>query len=70
TGATFILFHTQQADAAKAAEVLKFFNWAYTKGDKLASDLDYVPLPDSTIKLIDAAWKNVKAADGKAIALK
>ncbi len=70
TGATFILFHTQQADAAKASEVLKFFNWAYAKGDKLSSDLDYVPLPDATVKLIENAWKSVKTTDGKAIALK
>lgn len=70
TGATFILFHTQQADAAKASEVLKFFNWAYAKGDKLASDLDYVPLPDATVKLIENAWKTVKTTDGKAIAVK
>ncbi|WP_334118792.1 phosphate ABC transporter substrate-binding protein PstS [Limnobacter sp.] len=70
TGATFILFHKQQADAAKASEVLKFFTWAYAKGDKLSSDLDYVPLPDATVKLIENAWKSVKTTDGKAIALK
>ena len=70
TGATFILFHTQQADAAKASDVLKFFNWAYAKGDKLASDLAYVPLPDATVKLIEDAWKTVKTTDGKAIAMK
>lgn len=70
TGATFILFHTQQADGAKASDVLKFFNWAYSKGDKLASDLDYVPLPDATVKLIETAWKSVKTTDGKAIAVK
>lgn len=70
TGATFILFHTQQADAAKASEVLKFFTWAYAKGDKLSSDLDYVPLPDATVKLIENAWKTVKTTDGKAIAMK
>jgi phosphate transport system substrate-binding protein len=70
TGATFILFHTQQGDAAKASEVLKFFNWAYAKGDKLSTELDYVPLPDATVKLIENAWKAVKTTDGKAIALK
>lgn len=70
TGATFILFHTEQADAAKASEVLKFFNWAYAKGDKLSSDLDYVPLPDETVKKIEAAWKTVKATDGKTIVIK
>ncbi|WP_414675051.1 phosphate ABC transporter substrate-binding protein PstS [Limnobacter sp.] len=70
SGATFILMHKVQADGAKAAEVLKFFNWAYAKGDKLAADLDYVPLPDATVKLIEASWKGMKTADGKAIAVK
>jgi len=45
TGATFILMHQQQDSAAKGSEVLKFFAWAYEKGDKMADDLDYVPLP-------------------------
>ncbi|HEX4880554.1 MAG TPA: phosphate ABC transporter substrate-binding protein PstS [Limnobacter sp.] len=70
TGATFILFHTQQANAQKASDVLSFFKWAYAKGDKMASDLDYVPLPDATVKLIENAWKTVKTTDGKAIAVK
>lgn len=70
TGATFILFYKEQANAQKASDVLSFFKWAYTKGDKMASDLDYVPLPDATVKLIENAWKTVKTTDGKAIAVK
>ena len=34
----------------QAAEVLKFFDWAYKNGDKLAPELDYVPLPDSVVE--------------------
>ena len=45
------------ADPAKAADVLKFFDWAYKNGDKLASDLDYVPLPDNVVELIHQEWK-------------
>ena len=40
-GATFILIHKQPADAAAATEALKFFGWAFAKGDKMAEDLDY-----------------------------
>ncbi len=69
TGATFILMYKEQDNAAKASEVLKFFNWAYAKGDQMASDVDYVPLPDATVKLIENAWKGIKAKDG-AIAMK
>lgn len=68
SGATFILMHTKQDNAADAKEVLKFFDWAYSNGGKLASDLDYVPLPENVVKLIRAAWKTqIKDASGKAV---
>ncbi len=68
TGASFILMHKTQADAAKAKEVLKFFAWAYKNGGAAAADLDYVPLPASVVKLVEDSWKaNLKDASGKAI---
>ncbi len=68
SGATFILMHTSQANAESAKEVLKFFDWAYSNGGKLAADLDYVPLPENVVKMIRASWKSqIKAADGKAV---
>jgi phosphate transport system substrate-binding protein len=47
--------------------VLKFFDWAYKNGDKLATDLDYVPLPDNVVELIHQEWKDVKGKDGKPV---
>ena len=68
TGATFILMHTSQANAESAKDVLKFFDWAYSNGGKLASDLDYVPLPENVVKMIRDSWKSqIKGADGKAV---
>lgn len=67
TGATFILMHKVQADAAKGKEVLKFFSWAYQNGGAAAAELDYVPMPPATIKLIEASWKDIKDASGKAV---
>ncbi len=58
SGATFILMHKMQEDAATGREVLKFFDWAYANGGKLAAELDYVPLPESVQNLIRKAWKN------------
>ncbi len=55
------------ADAAKAKELLKFFDWAYKNGGQLATDLEYVPLPPAVTKLIQEAWKQLKDSDGKAI---
>ncbi len=68
SGATFILMHKSQDKPESATAVLKFFDWAYEKGDKLATDLDYVTLPDSVVKLIRASWKaQIKDSTGKAL---
>ena len=68
SGATFVLMHKVQEKPATGKEVLKFFDWTYDKGGKLASDLDYVPLPENVVKLIRAAWKaQIKDATGKAL---
>ncbi len=67
-GATFILMHKQQANPAQATQVLKFFEWAYANGDKMATDLDYIPMPDNVVKMINNSWKaNIKDMDGKAV---
>ncbi|HSV69628.1 MAG TPA: phosphate ABC transporter substrate-binding protein PstS [Methylibium sp.] len=71
TGATFILMYKSQDKPQSAANALKFFDWAYASGDKLASDLEYVPLPDAVKALIRKQWAdNIKDASGKAIAYK
>jgi phosphate transport system substrate-binding protein len=68
TSATFILIHKQPKDAEAAGEALKFFDWAYAKGGKMATDLDYVPMPASVIGAIKKAWSTqIKDASGKPI---
>jgi phosphate transport system substrate-binding protein len=68
SGATFILMHKKQDKPESALATLKFFDWAFASGDKLASDLDYVTLPDDVVKLIRASWKaQLKDANDKAI---
>ncbi|MGP8119718.1 MAG: phosphate ABC transporter substrate-binding protein PstS [Xanthobacteraceae bacterium] len=65
-GATFILIHKQPQDPAAATEALKFFSWAYAKGSKMAEDLDYVPMPASVVKAIQAVWSSeIKDGSGK-----
>jgi len=67
-GATFILVHKQPQDPAAAAEALKFFAWAYAKGDNMAEDLDYVPMPDKVVDAIQKVWATeVKDASGKPV---
>ena len=65
TGATFIMMHKMQDKPAQAAAALKFFDWSYTNGDKMAADLDYVPLPDSVTTLVRKEWGDIKDASGK-----
>jgi phosphate transport system substrate-binding protein len=66
TAATFILIHKQPKDPAAAAEALKFFSWAYTKGGKMAEDLDYVPMPANVVAEIRKMWAaQIKDAGGK-----
>jgi phosphate transport system substrate-binding protein len=67
TGATFILVYREQADAARGAQVLKFFDWAYHKGDALAASLDYVPLPGNIKNLLEKQWGKSVMAGGKPV---
>jgi phosphate transport system substrate-binding protein len=67
-GATFILMHRTQDKPGNAREVLKFFSWAYSKGDGMAEQLDYVPMPDKVVELIQASWKSrIKDGSGKPV---
>lgn len=70
TGATFILMHKAQDKPAEAASTLKFFAWAYKNGDKMADDLDYVPMPAVVKTQIEKAWGDIKDTSGKAVAFK
>jgi phosphate transport system substrate-binding protein len=65
-GATFILIHKQPKDPAAAAAALKFFAWAFAKGDKMAENLDYVPMPENVTAEIEKVWAaEIKDASGK-----
>ena len=57
TGATFILLNTKKSE--NTVEVLKFFSWSYQNGNKMALDLDYVPMPDKVKSKIVAEWKKM-----------
>jgi len=45
-GATWLLVYQQQKDAAKGKKLVEFLKWALTKGEGMAKELDYAPLPD------------------------
>jgi len=67
TGASFILMQAKQ-EKTTGAEVLKFFDWAFNNGQKMAEELDYVPLPAALVAQIEQNWKTqLKDASGAPI---
>jgi phosphate transport system substrate-binding protein len=67
TAATFILMYKQPKDPDQSAAALKFFDWAYANGDKMAAELDYIPMPDSVVDLVHAEWKEIKDTKGNPV---
>jgi phosphate transport system substrate-binding protein len=53
---TFVLMHKDSSDKAAATEAVKFFKFAFEKGGKMAEELDYIPMPDPVVKLIEKTW--------------
>ena len=71
TNPTYILMYKTQDKPVNATNALKFFDWAFANGDKMADDLDYVPLPDSVKALVRKQWETqIKDAAGKAVPFK
>ena len=61
TGATFILMYREPKNAKNSQETIKFFDWAFVNGGKMAADLDYVPLPKSvTDRIRSDVWTQIK----------
>src|ERR1700681_1877698 len=53
---TFVLMHKDAADKAASQEAVKFFKFAFEKGGKMTEDVDYIPMPNSVVKLIEKTW--------------
>jgi len=68
TAASFILLYKTQDKPDTGKQVLKFFDYAFKSGSQAAMDLDYVPLPDNVVSLIETSWKdNIKDTAGKPV---
>ena len=50
--------------------MLKFFRWALEHGGDLAKELDYVPVPADTVRLVEDAWKDIEGIGGLPVAAK
>ena len=67
TGATFIMMHLKQDKPQQAAAALRFFDWAFKNGDKVADELDYVPMPESVKASIRQQWAKITDGAGAAV---
>ncbi len=68
TAATFILFQKQAKSPEDTLAALKFFDWAFTKGDAMAEELVYIPMPDAVVEMIEKTWSTeIKDASGAPI---
>jgi phosphate transport system substrate-binding protein len=59
-GTTWLLVYQQQKDAAKGKKLVEFLIWAATKGETLATSLDYAPLPESVQQRVLERIKTIK----------
>jgi phosphate transport system substrate-binding protein len=64
-GATYIMMYKDYSDAAKGKAVLDFFSWAYKHGEGIAKELDYMVVPESVIKMVEADWAKEITSSGK-----
>jgi len=67
TGASFILMHKQVQNADPASRALEFFDWAYSNGDDMAKELDYVPMPQNVAEMVRSSWSEIKGSNGDAV---
>ncbi len=55
--ATFVLLPTDPKDPNQSVATKKFFDWGFARGDDIAVQLLYIPLPASVKDAVRAAWK-------------
>ena len=67
---TVLRISESQDKPVQASNSLKFFEWAFNTGDKMAEDLEYVALPAPVKALVRKQWLDVKDGSGKAVAYK
>jgi phosphate transport system substrate-binding protein len=56
---TWILLYENPTDKAAAKAMVDFMHWALSDGEKFAAELGYAPLPDSVVKLEEAALQKI-----------
>jgi len=68
SGVSYILLHREQTDMSKAKALLKYFKWCFAKGGEAARKMNYVPMPEPVVKLIEKELNENLKCSGKAVA--
>jgi len=67
TGASFILIYKDQPNRKLIKEMLEFFDWCYRHGADIAKQLQYVPMPQNVVDLVNSMWKNEITSGGRPV---
>jgi len=68
TGASFILMYARQDRPERAQAVLRFLDWSYRNGGEMALKLDYVPMPEAVVRMVERTWREqMRDAKGQPI---
>jgi len=59
-GFTWLLVYQQQKNAANGKKLVEFLNWELKKGQKMAADILYAPLPEKVVKMVEKTIKTIK----------
>ncbi len=67
TGASFILLQREMTDANRARTMLAFFDWCFRHGGTIARELDYVPMPEKVVNLVEKTWSASLTSGGRSL---
>ena len=67
TGASFIILFREYTNPDEIKTMLTFFDWCYKHGGDIALKLDYVPMPDKVVSIVEKAWSSQIRAAGKPV---
>jgi phosphate transport system substrate-binding protein len=59
-GFTWLLVYQQQKNPENGKYLVQFLNWELTKGQKMAADILYAPLPANVVKMVEKTIKTIK----------
>jgi len=66
-GASFILLYAEQSDYETARAMLEFFDWCYKHGQEYALELDYVPIPENVVEMVEETWSDNVMCSGQGV---